>query len=685
MNASRFTAAAALAVLLAACTGDSTTAPTRRVRFLFTTDEHSHLHGIAPELDDRTPTLGTGAIVGGVLRRATVLAENRADGVDTLTVSTGDWSQGTLATAAFAAANFDLSVMRILGYDAVGLGNHEFDQGPAMLALAVSAAKARGALPPLLLTNVTFSAASTADDTLAALHGPRGSGKDITTSRVLTTASGVKVGVVAALGPGAAYDCSPTAAPVSFTEGIVPNAAGHAAALRAVAAAVQREVDGLRGAEAVDLVLLLGHGGVGHGAAATGDDELLVGHLSGVDLVVSGHTHERPDAVRYATSLDGRQVPVMQPAAYGLEVGRAELVLEPGKAAALDTDPARTRFIAVDDRVAASTDATLRAELATVVGALETRSSPASPSFLEATLTAIESQAAGALVPVVHDPASPGDLYYRSLGHTAFDVVGLAAGETAALNLDTDAMLAAARAFSAQPTTAALQASGAIRGDLRKGKTGQLAFADVYRMVPLGLDPVGLDPAALDAQDGLPGYPLVRFHLSAAELRGAIELTLGLALSNGDFYVSPSGLAVDYDLSRAPLDAANPLSTGWITRLASVSASGTETALYDASAGGWQIPWFLPVPVVTTYQVAAFAVSMGITPRSADGSFTTIAASVLRRPDGSTVKDHQALGAFIRKATTANGGELPARYDQASAGAVPQRICRAGATCHRGG
>jgi 5'-nucleotidase / UDP-sugar diphosphatase len=662
MTEKRFIAATLLAGVLAGCPAEDTQ-PTRRVRFLFTTDEHSQLLGSAPELDDRDPALGTGRIVGGVLRRATILAENRADGVDTVTVSAGDWSQGALASAAFAVANFDLSLMKVMGYDAVGLGNHEFDIGPQGLAMAVTAAQARGKLPPLVLTNVRFSAASAADDALAALHGPRGSGRAITASRVVTTAGGVRVGVVAALGPGAAYDCSPTAAPLTFTEGYLPSPANHGAALAAVAATVQAEIDSLR-AEEVDAVLLLGHGGVGHTADQRGDDEQLVRLLHGVDLVVSGHTHEQPDAVRWITAFDGRQVPVMQPAAYGRQVGRAELVLSPGQAPALDADPARTRFFQVDDRVAASTDATLRTELGTMIGALETRTG-ASPSFLEATLSAVEGAA------VVDDPAVVGDLYFRPLGHTAFDVVGLAAGETNALNLDTDAMLAAANLFSG-PTTAALQATGAIRGDLLAGQTGQLAFADVYRMVPLGLDPA----------DGTPGYPLVRFHLLAAELRGAIELTLGLALSNGDYFVSPSGLAVEYDLTRPPLDAGNPLSAGWITWLARVGPDGTEVPLYDAGAGGWQVAWNTPIPVVSTYQVGAFAVSMGVLPRTETGAFTTLAASVVRRPGGSAVKDHQALGAYLKAACAANGGELPARYDATTTeGQVPRRMRCTGPAC----
>jgi hypothetical protein len=447
----------------------------------------------------------------------------------------------------------------------------------------------------------------------------------------------------------------------------VPNAANHDAALAAVAAATQAEIGSLR-AEGVDVVLLLAHGGIASGSAASvtpDDDEQLVGLLSGVDFVVSGHSHNQPDAVRWVTSLDGKQVPLMQPAAYGRQVGRAELVLAPGQPPALDADPARTRFIEVADPVVPSTDPALRTEVGTMIAGLE-------QAFLPATLSVIEGAA------VADDPAVVGDLYFRSLGTTTFDVVGVAPGETNALNLDTDAMLVAANTY-AGPTLAALQNSGAIRGDLLVGQTGTLAFADVYRMVPLGLDPA----------DGSPGFPLVRFHLAAAELRGALELSLGLALSNGDYFVSPSGLVAEYDLTRPPLNASNPLSEGWITRLAFVSpVNGAETVVYDAvafeSTGGWASPnpfgapvptWLTPLPLVTTYQVGAFAVSFGITPKNADGSATTLAASVVRWPTalgGTAMKDHQALGAYL-KAIAASG--LPSRYDASTPeGRVPRRM-----------
>src|SRR5688500_2177924 len=68
----------------------------RRLILFHTNDEHSHVFGFAPEIDDFPPpaTPGDGTIVGGIARRAQKLGELRAaaaaDGAETLTVSAGD-------------------------------------------------------------------------------------------------------------------------------------------------------------------------------------------------------------------------------------------------------------------------------------------------------------------------------------------------------------------------------------------------------------------------------------------------------------------------------------------------------------------------------------------------------------------------------------------------------------------
>ena len=669
-----------LSVSLAALLASATGCKPRALVVLSTADEHSHQFAFAPELDDYPlrHAVGDGALEGGAARRATVLARERAlaarFGVDTITVSAGDFSQGTLAQVPFTATNPDLVMLARLHYDAVAIGNHEFDLGIPALAAAITAAGSRvPRLPSLLLSNATFSGTA-GDAPLAALFGERGAARPVVRSKVLTTPSGLKIGLVSQLGPAAA-GVAPLAAPLRFA-----GAASYAdkpAAIAAIAGQLQAEIDAMRTTEKVDAIVLLGHGGVGGSPAARGDDELLAAALRGVDLVVSGHTHLRPDAIRYVTDLDGRKVPVQQPAPFGREVGRAVLVFDGARPTLA---PALSAFLPVDTTVRPSTDPAVQGELDGVIAALETHT-PAGPSFLEATLTVVNGG-----IPVVDDPGVLGDLYYKVLGHTGFDVTGLRGlqvgvqpGETNALNLDTDAMWAVANGFSttATSTEVAVQASGPIRGDLREGATGQLSFADIYNVVPLGGDPV----------EHSPGYPLLRFYLGAAELWGAFEYTLLASTQDSDFYLSPAGLEVVFDRSGTPFDPATRTG-GWITRMTLVDRAGVRSAIFDKAlspaTGGWLIdPRTRLVSVVTSLYVAAFAQSAGITPRDATGApLANLLDAILLGPGGFHWKDHQALALYIASTCRANGGTLPATYDEQSlAGRVPRRVLCTGPVC----
>jgi len=691
MRHHRTLAARAIAPLLLAVfalTGCPKDPKEHRVAVLFTTDEHSHVFGIAPEVDDwpLATAAGTGALVGGMARRATLISQQRAAMSDTVVLSSGDATQGTLATVPFATANFDMQLMKAMGYDAVALGNHEFDQSPALLAMAVTAASANGGMgaPQLVLTNIKFSAGSGSDDTLAALYGP---GKAIAPSHVITTPGGLKVGVVAAMGTAAASVAAPFAAPVTFTDGLPPssstNALVAAAALDTIVAQLQPVVNALRSESKVDVVILLSHGGVAEGSSSN-EDEVLAAKLTGLDLVLSGHSHAPAQPARYILDPSGHKVALLQTSPYGKELGRAELVWLDGDRPRLDTDPSRTKYILVGEAVVPTTNPAVVGLINTLVGALEV--GPAAPSFLTSTLTAVTGAAP--------TRTSAGSLYFFPLGHTTFPVHGLGTGESNMLNLDTDATLAAANAFGGtggtpSPTQVALQARGAMRANIAPGKTGVLSFADLYRVAPLGVDPAS----------GTPGYPILRFKLSPAELRGALEGTLLMALQDPDFYVSPAGLKVTYDRSRAMWDQTNPGGLGWITRMATVDGSGVESPFYDVSltAGGWLVDPTNPatfISIAASYQLAAFASTLGIKPRNPT-TFAQVDAADLgtlyvRYPCAGPgtcppVKDHQALASYVYAISGFPGVDLPARYDASTGplgpGAVPRRMVCVGADC----
>lgn len=679
--------ALALAVSLAAC--DRSEDPEGpRVTVLFTTDEHSHLFAAAPELDDFDvetgtikTTIGTGTLEGGIARRATILEAERAGaaarGSEAVTFSSGDYSQGALSGAAHLMTAPDLVAMKRLGYDAVAIGNHEFDVGPAGLAQSIDATL--GEVPPLVLTNAIFSAASAGDDALAAKYGT--AGQAIAPYRVLTLPSGRKVGVVAVVGVSAGTDAGPGAAPVSFWD------ATAADPMAAIVASVQPIVTSLRAEHGASAVIVLGHGGIGPklttaGTIEPGDDEKLAMGLSGVDLVVSGHSHSQ--GVRAVVGADGRQVPIVQAPPYGGAVGRVDLVFDGDRPV---LDPEQTAFIRVDDRTAPTTDPTITGTEGLLYSTIDTLETV----FLPGTLTTILGSA-----PTL---VNRGDLYYRQIGKTSFDVRGLGGGESNALNLDTDAMLATVNALGL-PTEVALQNYGSIRSDIPQGATGAISFADVYRVVPNGIDPTTYPPT--------PGFPLVRVGLFTLALRAALEGTLLYSAVDGDYFLGVSGLEVVYDKSRTPWNQ-NPFSPGWITSIALVDGAGIETKIYDVTEShSWDIPDpiipggvtnlptnfvvnpLTPRTAVTTYYVAAFASAFEVPLMKPDMTpFTSLAETVVTWDGTNRVKDHQALGRYVYSlccssppCTADTFASLPPRYDESTAeGAVPRRIVCDGPAC----
>ena len=504
---------------------------------------------------------------------------------------------------------------------------------------------------------------------------PRAAHSPPSPSHVVTTPGGYKLGVVASMGVAAASVAAPFAAPVTFTNGV---STASTNALAAIAAQIQPVVDALRNDSKVDVVILLSHGGVLE-AGGTNEDEALAARLTGLDLVLSGHSHVAAQPVRYVNDPSGHRVALLQTSPYGKELGRAELVWLDGDRPRLDTDSSKTRYIKVDESVVPTTNPSVVGLLNAMVGALEV--SATGPSFLEQTLYAV-------LGTAVSHTATRGDLYFYPLGQTAFEVKGLGTGESNMLNLDTDALLAAANRFGG-PTQVALQARGSMRADIKPGRTGVLSFADLYRAAPLGVD----------VTNGSPGYPILRFLMARAELRAALEGTLLKSLEDPDYFVSPSGLKVKYDRTRAMWNPSDPAGLGWITYLATVDAAGAETPFYDTSlsAAGWLASPTAVLPVAATYQLGAFAASLGIAPRDPNTGAPVGPADLptlmVRYPCAGpaacpTVKDHQALASYVAQVCAANAGQLPSKYDAAhvtadpaTTGATPRRMVCTGTDC----
>lgn len=220
---------------------------------------------------------------GGAPALAARLAELRAGlapDQELVLVDSGDFLFGEGRAAQLKGVPA-IRVMNALGYDAVGLGNHEFDLGWGTLA-----ARAHEARFPFLAANV--------------FHRDRVAPPGVHPSRLLVLAkAGLRLGLV-----GITREAAVATGPNSRNRGL---------RFGDQAEAVTREVDRLRG-QGADVVVVLTHQGLRADEAML--DECPCGD---VDLVIGGHVpSERVDTTHAGAR-------ILQAAAEGLEFGVVRL------------------------------------------------------------------------------------------------------------------------------------------------------------------------------------------------------------------------------------------------------------------------------------------------------------------------------------------------------------------------
>src|SRR5512133_580236 len=91
---------------------------------LHTNDTHSNIEPASS---------GRNAGLGGFQRRANYIEKMRSQFPDLLLLDAGDYNQGTPYFTLFKGAA-EIELYNAMGYDAVCLGNHEFDNGQKQLA-----------------------------------------------------------------------------------------------------------------------------------------------------------------------------------------------------------------------------------------------------------------------------------------------------------------------------------------------------------------------------------------------------------------------------------------------------------------------------------------------------------------------------------------------------------------------
>ncbi|MER5338676.1 5'-nucleotidase C-terminal domain-containing protein [Micromonospora sp. NPDC002717] len=250
----------------------------------------------------------------GVAKLATLVNQIRAErrGKATLVLDAGDTIQGTPLATFYAkqepitttgATHPMANAMNVLGYDAVTLGNHEFNYGlpllakwisqlgfPALAANAVNVATGKPAFLPFVIKKVSVGFA----------------------------APPLRVGILGLTNPGSAiWDKANVEGRLRFDD-MVATAAKYVPIMRE------------RGA---DIVLISAHGG-DSGTSSYGPElpnenptALIAEQVPGIDAILFGHAHAEVAEKFVTNARSGEQVLLTEPSKWGQRLSRMDFTL----------------------------------------------------------------------------------------------------------------------------------------------------------------------------------------------------------------------------------------------------------------------------------------------------------------------------------------------------------------------
>lgn len=250
---------------------------TKELIILQTSDVHSRIEPVNQKGDRNFNE-------GGFVRRATFLDEFRKEHKNVLLFDCGDISQGTPYYNMFQG-EVEVKLMNVMKYDAMTIGNHEFDFDVDNMARLFKMADF-----PVVCANYNLEATEL---------------KDIVKPYIILERFGLKIGV---FGLGARPEGLIQA---NKCEGVV-----YEDPIR-----VSNEVAALLKGKGCDLVICLSHLGIQK-------DKELVAKTRNIDVILGGHSHTFMKGPQNYLNLDGKEVPLMHSGKSGVRVGRLDLTLK---------------------------------------------------------------------------------------------------------------------------------------------------------------------------------------------------------------------------------------------------------------------------------------------------------------------------------------------------------------------
>ena len=596
---------AALCALPAGAVTDDCTQETNVTTILFTHDLHSHF---LPQ-----PT-AAGGESGGYARLKTVIDGERAMNPDALLVDGGDFSIGSLIQTLYTTQAAELRTMGAMGYDAVTIGNHEFDHKGTGFAEMLNSAKAAqqaavelllvdarpledmdaykerfGPVTPVLPTLLEANYAPADDNPDRAFIRSAMENYGVTDCMTLER-GGVTYGLFGLMGVDS-DECAPTS---GFTR-------------TDAAKAAKRCVEILKG-EGAEIIVCLSHSGTGDSLASSEDEELAKA-VDGIDVIVSGHTHST-----LAEPLVVNDTYIVSSGPYCQNLGSLTFSWDDGgEKRLLDY-----RLIPIDETVAENPE---------IAGLVEQWKDMVGETYL----------------------ARYGLTYDEVLTHTDCDLTTPASAVQENNGLGTlvsDAFLWADRtldaAYADSPHTVSVTADGVLRANL---PAGDLTAAMAFDVLSMGV-----------GEDGTSGFPLVAVYLTGKELKAAMEVDASVTPIMPAAQLYMSGAKYAFNTKRMFFNRVYDAALTDVTFDESGTGNAYEiddNALYRVVTGMYS------AQMLGTVKSKSMGL-LSLEPKQADGTpVTDFADCILYDANGNELKEWYALAAYLEQF-----GEdgLPDRY-----------------------
>jgi 5'-nucleotidase / UDP-sugar diphosphatase len=259
-------------------------------------DTHSHLDMTGPKDASLNGT------TGGIAKAATIIGMTKMTEPNVLTLHGGDAFHGDFFFNAYFGVP-ELQLMQALGFDAMAVGNHEFDLGPDTLAYVLYNAYGMNTLP-LLSANLDFSAV------------PELGLDTWIKPTLIKDVGGVQVGIFGMTVPG-----------VPTTNNGAVGILGGDDPMVVIGIAYQTMM-ALRGAGA-QVVIFMSHLGIAY-------DQAIAANVPGIDVIMSAHDHYESATPMVIPNPYGGQTIVTQVGKHYEKVGKLRLDVSAAGVSMLD-------------------------------------------------------------------------------------------------------------------------------------------------------------------------------------------------------------------------------------------------------------------------------------------------------------------------------------------------------------